>query len=50
MYGSIDICIKIHLSMWSCKWYWGRIQRKTWCMGLYAGVDYNHTLCRLQHR
>jgi hypothetical protein len=31
----------------------GRIQRKTWCMVPYAGVDYNLTLClphsRLQH-
>jgi hypothetical protein len=26
----------------------GRIQRKTWCMGPYAGVDYNLTLCPLQ--
>jgi hypothetical protein len=24
--------------------YWGRIQRKTWCVGPYAGVDYNLTL------
>jgi hypothetical protein len=28
----------------------GRIQRKTWCTGPYAGVDYNLTLCRLQSR
>ncbi len=28
----------------------GRIQRKTCCMGPYAGVDYNLTLCRLQNR
>jgi hypothetical protein len=28
----------------------GRIQRKTWCMGAYAGVVYNLTLCRLQSR
>ncbi len=28
----------------------GRIQRKTWCMGPYAGVDYNLTLCTLQGR
>jgi hypothetical protein len=27
----------------------GRIQRKTWCMGPFAGVDYNLTLCPLQH-
>ena len=27
----------------------GRIQRKTWCMRPYAGVDYNLTLCPLQH-
>jgi hypothetical protein len=31
----------------------GRIQRKTWLMGVfmgpYAGVDYNLSLCRLQH-
>ncbi len=26
----------------------GRIQRKTWCMGPYAVVDYNVTLCPLQ--
>jgi hypothetical protein len=26
---------------------WGRIQRKTWCMGPYAGVDL--AICRLQH-
>jgi hypothetical protein len=26
---------------------YGRIQRKTWCMGPYAGVDYNQ---RHQHR
>jgi hypothetical protein len=30
----------------------GRIQRKAWCMGPYAGVDYscNLTLCPLQSR
>ncbi len=28
----------------------GRIQRKSWCMGPYAGIDYNHTLCPLQSR
>jgi hypothetical protein len=28
----------------------GRIQRKTWCTGPYAGVDYNRTLCPLQSR
>ncbi len=28
----------------------GRIQRKTWCMGPYAGVAYNRTLCPLQSR
>ncbi len=28
----------------------GQIQRKTWCMGTYAGVDYNLTLCPLQSR
>jgi hypothetical protein len=28
----------------------GRIQRKTRCMGPYAGVDYNLTLCPLQSR
>ncbi len=28
----------------------GRIQRKTWCMGPYAGVYYNLTLCPLQSR
>jgi hypothetical protein len=28
----------------------GRIQRKTWCMGSYARVDYNLTLCPLQSR
>ncbi len=28
--------------------YRGRIQRKTWCMGPYAGVDYNPTLRPLQ--
>jgi hypothetical protein len=27
----------------------GRIQRKTWCMGPYVGVDYNLNLCRLQY-
>jgi hypothetical protein len=27
----------------------GCIQRETWCMGPYAGVDYNLTLCPLQH-
>jgi len=27
---------------------WGRIQRKTWFMGPYGGVDCNLTLCRLQ--
>jgi hypothetical protein len=26
----------------------GRIQRKTWSIGPYIGVDYNLTLCRLQ--
>ncbi len=25
-------------------------QEKTWCMGPYAGVDYNLTLCPLQSR
>jgi hypothetical protein len=30
--------------------YRGRILRKTWCMGPYAGVDYNLTLCPLQIR
>jgi hypothetical protein len=29
---------------------WGRIQRKTWCMGPFAGVDYNLTSCPLQSR
>jgi hypothetical protein len=29
---------------------WGRIQRKTWFMGPYAGADYNLTLCSLQNR
>jgi hypothetical protein len=29
---------------------WGRIQRKTWCMGPYAVVDYDLTLSRLQSR
>ncbi len=28
----------------------GRIQRKTWRMGPYAGVDYNIALCPLQSR
>jgi hypothetical protein len=28
----------------------GRIQRKTWYMETYAGVDYNLTLCPLQSR
>ena len=28
----------------------GRIQRKTWCIGTFAGVDYNLTLCPLQSR
>ncbi len=28
----------------------GRIQRKTWRMGPYAGVDYNIVLCPLQSR
>jgi hypothetical protein len=27
-----------------------QIQRKTWCVGPYAGVDYNLTLCPLQSR
>jgi hypothetical protein len=27
----------------------GRIQRKTWSKGVYAGVDCNLTLCRLRH-
>jgi hypothetical protein len=30
--------------------YGGRIQRKTWYMGPYAGGDYNLTLCPLQSR
>jgi hypothetical protein len=30
--------------------YRGRIQRKTLCMGTYAGGDYNPTLCPLQIR
>jgi hypothetical protein len=30
--------------------FWDRIQRKTWCIGPYAGVDYNLTLCLLQRR
>jgi hypothetical protein len=28
----------------------GESKEKTWCMGLYAGVDYNLTLCSLQRR
>ncbi len=28
----------------------GRIQRKTWCVGPYAGVGYNFPLCPLQSR
>jgi hypothetical protein len=28
----------------------GRIQRKTWCMGPFAGVDYNLPFCLLQSR
>ncbi len=28
----------------------GRIKRKTWCIGPYAGVDYNLILCPLQSR
>ncbi len=36
-----------------CIYLRGRIQRKTWCLGLYAGDDYNLALCpfhsRLQH-
>ncbi len=28
----------------------GRIQRNTWCMAPYAGVDYNLTLCPLRSR
>ncbi len=28
----------------------GRIQRKTWCIGPYARVDYNLTWCQLQSR
>jgi len=30
--------------------YRGRIQRKTWWMGPYAGVDFNLTICPLQSR
>ncbi len=26
------------------------IQRETWCMGQYAGFNYNLTLCRLKSR
>ncbi len=29
---------------------WGRIQRKTWCIGPYTGGDFNLTLCPLQSR
>ncbi len=29
---------------------WGRIQRKTWCLGPYAAVAYNLTLCPLESR
>jgi hypothetical protein len=36
-------CIKIRPEARDC------IQRETWCMGPYAGVDYNLTLCPLQH-
>jgi hypothetical protein len=28
----------------------GQIQRKAWCMGTYAGVDYILSLCPLQSR
>ncbi len=28
----------------------GRIQRKTWCIGPYDGIDYNIALCQLQHK
>ncbi len=34
------------MSLISC----GGIQRQTWCMGSYVGVDYNFTLCPLQGR
>ncbi len=30
--------------------YWGRIQRKTCCLGPFARADYNLTLCPLQSR
>jgi hypothetical protein len=43
--GIFTKCTLLHMHN-----YRGQIQRKTWRMGPYAGVDYNLTLCTLQSR
>ncbi len=48
---SVSLCrmFLFHLSLF-VSFLRGQIQRKPWCMGPYAGVDYNLTLCPLQSR
>ncbi len=48
---SISLCLLclFHLSL-LVSLLRGQIQRKTWCMGPYAGVDYNLTIRPLQSR
>jgi hypothetical protein len=46
----ILFCLFIWLLTGRALQYGGRIQRKTWCMGPYAGGGYNLTLCPLQSR
>jgi hypothetical protein len=47
--GSANTTYTLLLPISVCT-YRGRIQRKTCCMGPYAGVDFNLTICPLQSR
>ncbi len=40
--------VSLSLTLMNVHWDW--IQRETWCMGSFTGVDFNLTLCRLQSR
>jgi hypothetical protein len=50
LYASCRLVFCIPYLVFCAKGSRGRIQRKTWCPGPYAGVDYNLTLCSLQSR
>ncbi len=43
--GNNQLLLTGTYSLRSLRYNRGGIQRKTWCMGSYAGVDYNLTLC-----